>query len=311
MPEGLPNFLIVGAAKSGTTSLWKYLDAHPEVFMSRKKEPLFFLSSYVKGLNTDYADCRYLIDSSIHNLHDYRSLFSLARDEKALGEASVGYLSSSELAIPQIVALLGDVRIVIILRNPIDRAYSAFTHQRLLGSETLEFEVALQKEAERIKKRTNPAFYYLRNGLYSSSVNDYLRNFSRVNVSLFDDLEDNAPKLVNELYRFLEVDDTFHPSIKESYNVSGLPKNRWVQRLLNKPYLSQALIPFIRPVYRALVPAQVRYEGIPKMLRAAKRLNMQRSPMRPETRQYLRDFYRDDMLSLQDLLGRDLSRWLT
>ena len=216
--------------------------------MSKKKEPLFFISDFIRNLNPEKSDCRHLIDNAIYDLSDYKKLFIEAKNEKALGEASVGYLSFADIAVPKIKKVLGDIKIVMVLRNPIERAYSAFTHQTLLGSESLDFESALKKEKERISLKRNPGLYYVRNGFYLSRVKAYLDNFTKVKIYLFDDLKNDIDVLVRDLFEFLDIDECFHPDLEKQYNVSGIPKSRLVQHLLVKPYLSKKFVPIIRPV---------------------------------------------------------------
>jgi hypothetical protein len=309
MPENkLPNFIIVGAAKSGTTSMWKYLNEHPEVFMSKKKEPLFFISKFISTLNPDQTDCKYLIDNTVHNLSEYKKLFTEATNEKALGEASVGYLSYADIAIPKIKKILGDIKIIMILRNPIERAFSAFTHQTLLGNESLTFELALEKELEREKE--NPALYYIRNGYYTDSVKAYLDNFTNVKIYLFDDLKNNINMVINDLLVFLCVDSNFQADTGKKHNISGVPKNKIIQHLLNKPYLYRSLIPLIRPIYKTILSEKMRYQTIPNIISGLKKRNINKTMMRSETRQKLKIIYKKEIMDLQVLLDRDLSHWL-
>ena len=140
MSNNLPNFLVVGAAKSGTSSLHNYLNQHPEIFMPsfrdgvNVKEPQFFVRESVMDR----------LHSGIWNWQDYKDLFFQVKDEKAIGEASVFYLYYFEEAINNIKKYLGDqIKIIIILRNPIDRAYSAYQHVSRSMKEELSFEEAL------------------------------------------------------------------------------------------------------------------------------------------------------------------------
>lgn len=308
MPGKLPDFLIVGAAKSGTTSLWRYLNEHPEVFMSRKKEPLFFISEYIRTLDPEQPGNKYLIAQTVHEFEEYEKLFEEAGEAKARGEASVGYLSSAHIAAPNIKSIAGDIKIVMVLRNPVDRAYSAYTHQVLLGVEDLSFEEALAKEGRRREKNHNPALYYVHNGFYAQRVKLYLDNFSKVKICLFDDLKSKGAEVVKDLFAFLDVDGSFVPDTERKYNVSGVPKNKLLQKFLHKPYLSDGLAPLVRPIYRML-PESVRHDTIPKLISNLKARNVEKFEMRPETRQRLKEIYRQDILELQELLNRDLSRW--
>ena len=135
----LPNFLIVGAAKSGTTSLFEYLAQHPEVYVAVCKELHYFSDApYPKLANSD---------------KEYENLFVGIINEKAIGESSVSYLSDTE-APYRINKLLKDVKIIILLRNPVDRAYAQWGHMYRLGYEKLTFSQGLSQEASRIKSES-------------------------------------------------------------------------------------------------------------------------------------------------------------
>ena len=137
----LPNFLVVGAGKSGTTSLYHYLKAHPDVFMSRIKEPGFIVAQFIKMPQSGVGDER---QSTVGNFSDYCRLFEDAEGKKAVGEASNDNLYHYERAIPYIKRFFGDIKIIIILRNPVDRAFSAYTYLLRDNREFLTFEEDLR-----------------------------------------------------------------------------------------------------------------------------------------------------------------------
>ena len=147
MKNNLPNFLIVGAAKSGTSSLHNYLNQHPEIFMPsykdglNVKEPQFLIKNKVKDR----------LHFGIWSWQEYKALFDDATKFKAIGESSVFYLYYYKEAIKNIKFRLDDnIKIIILLRNPIDRAYSAFQHVSRGLKENLSFEEALQIEENRL-----------------------------------------------------------------------------------------------------------------------------------------------------------------
>jgi len=148
----LPNFLIVGAPKSGTTSLYYYLKEHPEIYMSKLKEPHFF-SKECKNLPFRGPKDESLGSTKYMNLtwEDYQNLFKGAITYKAVGEASADYLYYFKCSIKNIKKYLGNPKIIIILRNPIERAFSAYLHMLRDGREYLSFREALHMEEERKK----------------------------------------------------------------------------------------------------------------------------------------------------------------
>lgn len=297
-----PNFLIVGAAKSGTTSIFHYLKEHPEIFMPSVKEPRFFLSQFIRTPLQGIKDEDFE-KSMIHSFDQYLDLFRDIGSEKASGEASVDNLYYYDHSIKLIKEYLGDVRIVIVLRNPADRAFSSYAHQVRRGEEPLGFEEALASEEERIKKNWRWIWHYQSVGLYAEQVRAYLDAFSRVHVRLYDDLLKSPLDFIRDLYEFLNVDSTFVPSIKVRYNISGNPRSRLLHRFLSEQSSFRRVL---RAVLRPIVPRGRRrmiMEGI-------KSKNLKKMRMRPETRNRLQLFYGEDILKLQRVIGRDLSNWL-
>src|SRR5918997_468574 len=151
----LPNFLIIGAMKSGTTALYYYLEQHPQIYMSPVKEPNFFCSGGQEGWES----------KSVTRIRAYQYLFKDVSDEKAIGEASHCYLYEPQ-AVARIQEHLPDAKLVAILRNPVDRAYSHFLHMVRNGTEPLtDFGQAL--EEEEIRADPHRRFQdYIGRGLY-------------------------------------------------------------------------------------------------------------------------------------------------
>ena len=201
----LPNFLIIGAARSGTTTLYTCMQEHPDIFMpgNKRPEPHFFLKEeeYKKGL--DYYSEKY---------------FSLWNGEKARGEASTSYLYQSHVA-RRIHKHLPGVRLIAILRNPVDRAYSNYWITVQNGLDDVSFEEAVGREGERINApksefwRTVQPHAYLDRGYYFKQLKYYLEYFKREQllILLFDDLRQSPDRVVREVFRFLEVDEGYVP----------------------------------------------------------------------------------------------------
>lgn len=297
----MPNFLVVGAAKSGTTSLYFYLDKHPDIYIPSVKECRFFsqMSANFKGPGDEILN-----KNIIKSLDEYRLLFSSVKNEKAIGDVSPDYLYFYEKSIEKIKQILGDVRIIIILRNPVERAYSQYLHLLRDERETLSFEDALSNEEIRKKANWEWFWSYKDVGFYYKQVKAYIENFSQVKIYLCDDLKKDALLLIRDIYRFLEVDDSFVPDdLNKRYNISGVPKSRWLYEFLNRPNsLRTALKPFIS----IILPKSKRQEL--KFLITEK--NLKKTDMKTETREYLKGLYREDIIRLQELINRDLSHWL-
>lgn len=299
----MPNFLIAGAAKSGTTSLWHYLKQHPDVFMPVNKEPMFLAASYYDRLNPEDPKYGLLKHYLVSDLAAYESLFAGAGRAKAIGEATAPYLYHHDLVVPRAKELLGDPRILIILRNPVERAISAYTFLLRDGEEAHSLDECLELEDARMAANWSMSHAYRGAGLYSRQVRAFRDGFSRVKVYLYEDLVRDALGLVRDMYGFLGVDPAFSPDVETRHNISGVPTNRWVHHLLGQP---NALRRMVRPFVR-MVTTEPQRRRIVEGLRGR---FLRRLEVPDSTRRRLRDLFREDVLALQDLIGRDLSAWM-
>jgi hypothetical protein len=292
----LPNFLIVGAAKAGTTFLYYLLQQHPEVFMpERTKEPSFFVHNFAFSSWDRYLD-----------------LFEGGRGKKAIGEASTAYLTAPES--PQwINEKLEDVRIIILLRDPVERAYSLYSWMVMEGWEWAPtFERALLEEEKRLpdqfpRKKWQRGFFwnymYFRSGLYFEQVKRYIDTFGRerVGVYLFEDLVAQPARTYADVCQFLGISDQFEPDFSAK-NISRFPRSIQVQYFLRGLQLSTKKLP-VRAQYIArkclypLIDLNVKWGD-------KKRLPSQ-------VRKQLQEAYREDIHKLSKLIGRDLSLWLS
>lgn len=294
----LPNFLIVGASKSGTSSVYHYLKQHPEIFLSEvQKEGRFF--SQMPGNFNGPGDAK--IDAGItRSLAAYQQLFSAYSNEKAVGDISPDYLYFHEKAIPEIKSVLGDdVKIIIILRSPIERAFSAYMHFKRDERENHSFEEALELEDERLRNNWAWAWQYKNSGLYYQQVKAYLDNFEHVKVVVFDDFRNNQAKVLREICGFLGVNDNFEFDTSYKYNVSGDPKNPLLYKLESSGRFVRLAKKFIPKKLIAL--AKNKFTGEKQMTK---------QEMNPETRKKLVVFFKDDVKKLENLIQQDLSRWL-
>jgi len=297
----LPNFLIVGAAKSGTTSLYHYLNQHPKIYMSPVKEPKFITSQFLtfpfKGIGDEKVE-----KNIIKSFRDYCYLFKDVTDEKMIGEASADNLYYYN-AINYIMKYLDKPKIIIILRNPVNRAFSAYTHLRRDNRELLSFEEALKQEANRKENNWEFIWFYKDMGFYYHQVKAYLDNFNQVKVYLYDDLKKVPLGLIKDMYGFLGVDTSFTPDVSIRYNVSGIPNNKFIHKFLREQNILKSII---KPVLKTLISQGERRKIIEKI----NMKNLRKPQIKPETREYLKNLYREDILKLQDLIKRDLSSWL-
>lgn len=283
-----PDFFIVGAPKSGTTSLYSYLTQHPGVFMPVNKEPHFFYNRRSPGSPV----------LKEKDLGGYLSLFEGIPDDIRVGEASTSYLWSANAA-REIKELQPRAKIAMVLRNPVDRAYSQYWNHVRDCREHLGFEEALEAEEKRIRQGKWHAFYYVECGRYTRQVLRYLYAFGResVRVYLFEDIIRDTEGLCRDMFSFVGVDPTFPIKVEKVYNRGGPPKSRLVSRLLSSRIK--------KPIGRALPVCWKR--GLGEWLRERNRKEV--PPMDALTRAGLQRRLREDILSLEELIGRDLSHW--
>ncbi|HMB89289.1 MAG TPA: sulfotransferase [Rhodothermales bacterium] len=295
-----PNFLIVGAAKAGTTSLYHYLRQHPDVFMPEALKESFFLSglspTQFVGPGRQYGS------RMITTWEAYQDLFAGSADCPARGEACVAYLYFTDETIASIRQWLGrDVRIIISLRDPVGRAYSNYLHHVGDGIEPLPFEEAVEASGWRRKAGWWWGFDYLEVGFYYRQVKAYLDAFGaeQVLILLHGDLEADVQGTLSRIFRFLGVEATFVPDVLLRHNVTGLPRSEWIHSIM-------AGTGRVRNIFKNLLPIQMR--------RRLKHLYIQkglaRPPLAPEMRRRLIETYKSDVQRLQALIERDLSRWL-
>ena len=292
----LPNLIIVGAAKSGTTSLHNYLNQHPDVFMCDPKEPHFLINKEI-GLKR--------IPIAISDINDYEKLFLGYSDIRYRGESSVMYLMYPEIVIPKIKSLLGEeTRIIIMLRNPVDRAYSGYYHlKRYNIKENKDFETAWDISEERYFNNEDmpPSSRYKELGMYHSQVKSYLDNMMNVHVIIYDDYKDNFDTEMNKVFNFLDI-----PPIKidthKKHMVGGW---EWQSNKVKRIMMSQNIL-------KSLMKIFLPFRNVRRMIRNFIRdISVIRTPeMDISTRSMLNRFYKKDVHNLSNLLGRDLNHWV-
>jgi hypothetical protein len=295
---GLPEFLVIGAAKSGTTSLYEYLRQHPQVFMSLIKETNFFA---LNGKKPVFAgpDRDFFNHESIYRLEDYKRLFDGRTEEIVAGEASPRYLFTSSTA-RRIRDFIPEAKLVAILRNPVERAFSAFSMRKRDGWETCKtFEDAILEEEKRLKEGWASGIY-LQRGYYGRQLDEYYRVFPReqICVLLYDRMLDDLEGLLTRLFRFIAVDEKFQPDTQYHYNPSGIVKNPVLRFIWTRTHS-------VQNVLRPLMPKPAR-QAVSRFFIG---LDKEKLSLSAETRELLIDLYRDDILKLEDLIEEDLSSW--
>lgn len=292
----LPDFLVVGAAKSGTTSLYSYLQQHPQIFMSKNKEPCFFSFAEAKEKDEDIFNRINIVS----DFHKYLDLFKDAGDSRIAGEASTVYLYLYEETIKNIKKYhphWKELKIIIIIRDPAERAFSHYLNDRAGGLLNFPFEEVIEKWKSR---QLSKYYNYIDYGFYYNQIKSYKDTFDQVRVYLFENLEVNSKQLVHDLLEFLGVDSSFNIETSLKHNVSVGDKNKLLGKLIYKQNLLKELI-------KKFLPAGARTSIRNKILESF----AHKSQLEGSNRKLLKEIYREDILKLQDLIHKDLTQWLT
>lgn len=284
----LPNFLIIGAHKAGTSSLHRYLQQHPDVFLPTLKEARFF--SYDPG-EAEVEPSPYAWGPRVHPIRswkEYLDLFAPVTTERAIGEASPCYLNHPRSP-ARIKQALPDVRLIVSLRDPVDRAYSGY----LMAVRDVGERRAFVDTIGRVRTAWHD------NLGYYTPCRRYLECFPRERMKFIraEVLSAEPARVVKDVYSFLEVDPRFEPDTSSRYNTGGVPRSRRLHRILNNRHVRR---------FRPYIPASFR-----SVLKPFKQANLRQPPLLDaEARRRLIELLRDDILRLQDLLDMDLSDWL-
>jgi hypothetical protein len=315
-PKCVPNFFLVGAPKAGTTSLYHYLDQHPQIYMSPIKEPNYFaaeirpenlahelqaesardqaeLREYLQGPMTDKR-----FGGMVIEWEDYLRLFQSVREEKAIGEASVCYLWSKTAA-ENIRRSLNRAKIIIVLRDPAERAFSQYLQCFASGRIRESFAQHIDRSRREAGEKFTVAYPLLELGLYYEQVKRFLEAFGEASVLilLYEEYSRDVKLSLRRIYQFLEVDPDFAADTSQRFLEGQLPR-----------------FPALMGPVRKLSVLQPGEELGPSRFRSAlKRAVFRRRMshvMEAADRASLIEYYKNDVRKLADLLGWDLSAWL-
>jgi hypothetical protein len=300
--KGLPDFIVVGAAKSGTTSLWKYLSQNPEIYIPEIKECRFFsqMPRDMKG-----GKAAEFMNSGPRELSEYLALYN-GHEDRLCGDISNDYFYFHEKSIKYIKQVYFErgqklPKIVIILRNPVERVISMYKHIIRLGSDVHSFEEAFALSDSRAKNGYAWMFDLSGVGMSSDGVRHYLHEFPDVRIYLTEDMQDAV--FFGDLFQFLgvrpaAVDLSLKHNVSSgsepaSFYLNALMHNvaRW--KLFDSEWLAR-LRPYLKQVYSHVLSANQK-EG---------------AGIAHGTIQSLEDYYMEDVCELSKLIGRDLGGWV-
>ncbi len=289
----LPNFIVIGAAKAGTTSLHWYLAEHPQVFMTPVKDPSYFAYGVDDEGRLLWGEPEFH-GFPVRSLGEYERLFAEAGDAPAIGEASTMYLECPQSA-ARIRELLPAARIICSIRHPVDRAYSDYVMD--LRHRGRRFDPA--RDLTATSDWARPDSRWMRIGRYHEQLSRYFDAFPRdqVCVVLFDDLKRDPLRFTQDVYRFLNVDPAFVPDFATPHAPGGIPASPMLERL------------FLRSGKSALKP------WVPKpaanwVRRLRTRTFRPAPPLPKELRKELTRPFEDDIAKTSERIGRNLDHWL-
>lgn len=283
------NFVCVGAQKAGTSSLHDILKQHSDICLAANKETHFFDEdeNYAKGLDWYYD-----------------TFYSHYSGEKICGECTPEYMFFEEVPERIFKAFGADIKIVFILRNPVDRAYSHYMMSKKRRYETMPFEEAIEVENKRITKDYfhKSHYSYLSRGYYSDQIKRYLEYFPKENMFFIrfeEDFVKNRKATIDELCSFLGVPvEDLDVDIRT--NVGKVPRYKWIPKFIYKPDAMKKVISFL--------PSGIKNKIVRRGYDFAMKDN-QSTKLSSESKSRVHTRYLNEIKNLEGLVEKDLSAW--
>lgn len=312
MPLNKPNLFVVGAAKAGTTALQKNLGEHPDIYFSPIKEPHFFSDDIdVTKFRKDFAQDvafdldKYLLNQPLPSHHQafirnetkYLELFRDADQQPLLAEASASYLWS-EHAAENIHRFNSEAKVIILLRNPVDRAFSHYGMDARMNYAEVSFIDALKADNALPDRLWGNASLYVDLGLYASQVERYLKVFAREQILIIwhEELKEQPVETSERLFSFLDIKPHAGTDITQKHNVAKVPKNALVKNILANGLIkkmrqqqwAQSLAPLLSSFF-------IKKNDLPEITQ--------------EERSAAYPFFAKDISRLAQLLNTNLDHW--
>ncbi|WP_342641200.1 sulfotransferase family protein [Rhodoligotrophos ferricapiens] len=308
----LPDFFIVGAMKAGTTTLYDCLRNHPDLYLPEEKEPYYFLWADAQAASRFRLPAGGRLIGADHWMlirteTQYRRLFARAGDHELIGEASTFYLPDPKVPM-RIKHAQPNARIIAILRDPVDRAYSAYCFQQSLGLEpAASFRAAIEAELRGERDEWLYGWRHLHCGRYASQVERYFRTFGedRVLVLDFEDLKRNSREVARRVLNFLEVDADAEPADVPPSNVTALPRSYALRQL---KFLFSRPNP-IKDTAKHLLPRTARRQIREAVFQMVAKRSDPPPPLSTHDRAFLEDLFAPERRRLASLVGARFATW--
>ena len=291
----VPDFMIVGAAKCGTTTLFGILGSHPQIFIPTNKEPWFFshvdedIEKIVLGPQKDMI---------VNDVNEYLKLYDGRGPSEVCGDASTSYLYDYEKTIENIKRLRAsweNLKIIVVIRDPVERAYSHYLNNIRSGSEARDFSECIKCSVDGVEERYRD---YLQYGMYHDQIRAYKEQFDNIAVILFEELVSCPEDILPSLFGFIGVDPTHKLKNFPKENASGVPTSQYVSKIIFQKNI-------FKTAAKTLVPARLR-----RMISGyIENKFMTRPDMTSGQREFLVAYYKDDILRLEKFLGISLASW--
>lgn len=301
----LPDFMLVGAEKAGTTSLYYYLNQHPEICMSRIKEPYYFSAL---GRSEDNWLAKVNSSRGVVTLDDYSGLFETKTTSQKLGEASVLYLYDHNRVINNIKHIYGasasKIKILIVLRNPVERAWSSYCMKKRDGKENDDLLKVISPAVvnNRIASGWHDFCDYIGFGMYVEQIKAYQAAFDQVLILFQEDLESERVNVtIKHVFGFLDVSPDASINTSAKFNTSGTPKSAIARMLASLLYKPNLVKDFVK------IPFSPKTRHFIRVYFSQFLFNKDLLPYKE--RQELNKLYREEVRSLEKLLNMSFRHW--
>jgi LPS sulfotransferase NodH len=288
-----PNFFIIGAARSGTTMLTEMLRQHPSIFLTQPKEPHFLALANQKVDFNGPGDDSTINRLAVTSLESYLSLYGSASGRSARGDASVSTLYYSQRSLENLEREFPGARLIVVLRDPIARAFSAFSYMRVRGFEPVaEFLEAVRQEDQRKRENWHHLWHYVSMGHYGEQLKPFIETLGpeRVKVVFYENLTRDSAEVVQQIFRFLDVDDGIEVQTRQ-VNASGSARSPLAQKSIQWATRHRAL----RSSLKRVLPFEMR-ERI-------RQSNLEPTDVPIEARKALTASFESDVADLRGLLS--------